>query len=107
MKILAALALLLFVTVGTPVYAAGKGKHPLPYQAIVEVDPSSITLRLGAAGDKNETLKITDATKITLDGTPVAARDLMAGMSAQVKKSADPTIAESIAARDAQLRHKR
>jgi hypothetical protein len=105
MKTFAVFAALLLAFFTLPCHAGGKGKPPAPFYRIVEVDAASITVSVGMSGTKDETLRITGDTKITLNGAPAAARDLMAGMKAEIKKGSDPTIAASIMVKDAVARH--
>ena len=79
---------------------AGPKKKAQPEHRIAEVDAVSITLDIGRDGSSHEKFKITDATKVTLDGAPAAARDLKAGMDARVEVSSDHTTAISISAKD-------
>jgi hypothetical protein len=68
---------------------------------IVQVDPASITVNVGESGDEHFTYRINDNTKVTLNGAPIAARDLRAGMVAKVSVSADRETVTAIDAKDA------
>ena len=84
---LLALALLAAPAIAGP----PKKHHEEPMQKIFEVSPLSITLGLGHTGEMHVTYTINDATKIRLEGQPVAARDLRAGMEARVKEGSNHT----------------
>ncbi|MDR3404041.1 MAG: hypothetical protein P4L99_16205 [Chthoniobacter sp.] len=104
MKTLLAFLAVLTVVLALPAVAAKKGKGPqqpaTPELKIVEVDAVSIRVTLGLSGDEHVDYKITDATKITLNGAPVAARDLRPGMVAQIQAGPDK-VCTSITAKDA------
>jgi hypothetical protein len=104
MKTFLAILSLLAVVLVMPAMAGKKGKGPAtppsPELRIVEVDAVSVRVTLGKSGDEHVDYKITDSTKITLNGAPVAARDLRAGMVAQIEAGSDK-VATSIAAKDA------
>jgi len=104
MKTLLAILSILVVTLALPVSAAkkGKGQHQDegPELKIVEVDAVRIKVSLGKSGDEHVAYKITDQTKITLNGAPVAARELRAGMVCRVEAGQD-TVATAIHAKDA------
>ena len=70
-----------------------------PFVKIVSVDAIGITVSLGTTGDNHESYKITDETKVTLDGAPINARDLRAGMVASIESSADKKTAITITAK--------
>jgi len=67
---------------------------------IVQVDAVSVTVTVGLSGDEHFTYKITDNTKVTLNGAPVFARDLKAGMIAKFALTPDHATAISIEAKD-------
>jgi len=104
MKTLLAFLTILTVVLAMPAMAAKKGKGPQqpasPELKIVEVDAVSIRVTIGLSGDEHVDYKITDQTKITLNGAPVAARDLRPGMVAQIQAGQDK-VATSIVAKDA------
>lgn len=104
MKTLLALLSILIVALVLPASAAkkGKGQHPAegPELKIVAVDAVSISVSLGKSGDEHINYKITDQTKVTLNGAPVAARDLRAGMVCRIEAGADK-VATAIHAKDA------
>lgn len=82
---------------------AGKRKNQAdsgPDLKIVEVNAVSVTVTLGKTGDEHVQYKITDKTKVTLNGAPVAARDLRPGMVAKIAADKDK-VASSIRAKDA------
>ena len=64
------------------------------------MDALSITLSIGLSGDNHETYTINDQTKVTLDGASVNARDLKAGMVAQIETGTDKKIAITITAKN-------
>jgi hypothetical protein len=66
---------------------------------ITEVSPMSVTLAMGH--DAQQTYTISMDTKITLDGAPVSADDLRAGMVAQVTLAADNQTLLTLTAKDA------
>ena len=105
MKTLLAFLTILTVVLAMPAMAGKKGKGPqqppaAPFVKIVEVDAVSIKVTLGLSGNEHVDYRITDQTKVTLNGAPVAARDLRAGMVAQIQAGADK-VATSIVAKDA------
>ncbi len=97
------LVLFLIVCMGGTLWGAKKGKKKgggdAPDETIIESSPMSITLDAG--NDVQESYKITDATKVTLDGAAITAEDLRAGMVAKVKLDSDNQTAVSIAAKNA------
>ena len=99
--LLPAVLILTLAFATTPAFAAKKKPAPNNEPRIVEISPLSITISIGKAGDDHQTFKITDATKITLNGAPAKVDNLLAGMIAEIKASADPGTAASIAAKDA------
>jgi hypothetical protein len=111
MKTLLSIIALLAICLTTPALAKkGKGQPAAPAAPetpIVEVSALSVTVSLGKSGEEHMTYKITDATKVSLNGAPVAARDLRAGMVAKVAVSADRTTATAIDAKDAPATGKR
>jgi hypothetical protein len=103
MKTFLAIISLLAVVLAMPAMAKkGKGPHPQegPELKIVEVDAVRIKVTLGKSGDEHVDYKITDQTKITLNGAPVAARELRPGMVAHIEAGSDK-VATSITAKDA------
>ncbi len=103
MKTLLALLSILIVALALPVSAAKKGKGPHEgggEARITAVGPASITVSLGKSGDEIFEYKITEQTKVTLNGAPITARDLRAGMVCKVEADANH-VATSIAAKDA------
>jgi hypothetical protein len=84
---------------------AKKAKKPgdsdTPELRIVQVDAVSVTVSVGLSGDEHFTYKITDGTKVTLNGAPIFARDLKAGMEAKFTLSPDHSTALMIEAKDA------
>ncbi|MEI9894311.1 MAG: hypothetical protein WDN28_10620 [Chthoniobacter sp.] len=105
MKTLLAIISILAVVLVMPAMAGKKGRGPhepaTPEAKIVEIDALSIKVTLGLSGDEHKEYKITDQTKVTLNGAPVAARDLRAGMVAKIEVGADSVTATSIEAKDA------
>jgi hypothetical protein len=98
-----AVALFLCLLLATPGTMHAKPHPKAPAEKmlkIVEVNALSITVSLGTAGDTHETYVINDQTKVTLNGAPVNARDLRAGMQASVEASADNKTALTISAKD-------
>ena len=69
---------------------------------IVEADPISVSVSVGKAGDADmaRSYKITDSTKITVDGQAASADNLKGGMAAKVQLAADGVTAVSIDATD-------
>jgi hypothetical protein len=103
MKTLFALLSILLVALVLPVSAAKKGKGPHQDGSearITAVGPASITVSLGKSGDEIFEYKINEQTKVTLNGAPITARDLRAGMVCKVEADANH-VATSIAAKDA------
>lgn len=102
MKTLLAILSVLIIALGLPVSAAkkGKGGGSEPEAKITAVGPASVTVALGKSGDENFEYKINEQTKVTLNGAPVAARDLRAGMVCTIEADANH-VATSIAAKDA------
>ncbi len=84
---------------------APKGKAPVIHETaecrIFEANAVAITLSVGKDGNTHEAFKITDTTKVKLDGVPSFARDLRAGMMARVGYGADHITALWISAKDA------
>lgn len=101
MKTKLVLTLLLTVICSATSWAAPKKKNVLGSEhKIFEVSALSISITAGAAGDTHESFKITDSTKITLNGVPTHARDLKAGMIAKIATGSDKETATSIEAKD-------
>lgn len=63
---------------------------------ITEVNFASITIDSG--NQAQQTYKVTNDTKVTLNGLPATTEDLLAGMRASITPSADNTVAVAIAA---------
>jgi hypothetical protein len=103
MKAFLTIVCLLLVLPVLPAMAAKKGTSSTrtPEYPIVQVDAVSVTVTVGASGDEHFTYKIADSTKVTLNGAPVSARDLRAGMVARVSVSPDRTTALAVDAKDA------
>jgi len=81
----------------------GDGRFP-----ITEVDVLSVTVSVAKDGNVHKTYRITGNTTVTIDGVPVSARDLRAGMVASIDVAEDKTTALSINAGDPMKdRHKR
>jgi hypothetical protein len=100
--LLAAVLILSLAFVTTPAFAGKKKPVPNNDPRIVEVNALSITLSVGKSGDDHQTYKISKETKITLNGSPITADNLRAGMIAIIKASdADAGTAASIDAKDA------
>jgi hypothetical protein len=80
------------------------GPTPDPDQSaelrIVEASAVSITVTIGKSGDEHFTYKVTDATKVTLNGAPAFARDLKAGMVAKFTLTPDHSTAIAVDAKD-------
>lgn len=101
MKTLLAFLSILLVTLALPASAAKKDKGGSSAEAhITAVDPTSITVSLGKAGDDVLQYKINEKTKVTLNGTSIAVRDLRAGMVCKIEADANH-MATSVAAKDA------
>jgi hypothetical protein len=105
MKTLLVILSLLVVGLALPPSAFAKKKGGGPpadtgEQRIVEISPVSITVTLGKTGDEHVTYKITDSTKVTLNGAPIFARDLKAGQMAKFTLSEDHSTALTIEAKD-------
>jgi hypothetical protein len=81
--VLLALAMVVFVT--GALAAPKKGKSGEPYHKIFQVNSLSITLSYGHTGEAHQTFQIDKETRITLEGVPVPARELQAGMVAWIK----------------------
>jgi hypothetical protein len=97
-------ALLLVLAFSPDSWAAPKKKkhaEPTPEHKVYAVNGASITLTIGTSGEQHQTFKITSDTKVTLDGVPIPAHDLRAGMVVRITPGADKTTAESIEAKDA------
>lgn len=105
MKTFLTIVSILALVLVMPAVAAKKGKGPgatpTPAYKIVQVDAVSITVTVGVSGNEHFTYKITDSTKVTLNGAPVAARDLRAGMVARLSVSPDRATVLGIDAKDA------
>jgi hypothetical protein len=105
MKAFFAIVSLLAFVLAVPAVAAKKGNNqgstPAPALKIVEVDAVSITVAVGQSGNEHFKYKITDQTKVTLNGAPVFARDLRAGMVARLSVSPDRSTVTAIDAQDA------
>jgi hypothetical protein len=96
-----ALALLITVALSISSTAVAKPRGPgKAFNKVVDVDALSITISVGTDGNTHQKYSITDATKITLNGAPVNARDLRAGMVVHVDLSTDGKTAETITAKD-------
>jgi hypothetical protein len=96
-RLLSSLAILaLFSSLG---FAKGKASDNLAAPTIVEISPMSVTLDAG--NEAKATYGITNATKITLNGLPVTADDLRAGMLAKVTMAPDSQNLAALDARDA------
>ncbi|HEY3898013.1 MAG TPA: hypothetical protein VGM54_05325 [Chthoniobacter sp.] len=67
---------------------------------IVEADAVSVTVTVGKSGDQHFTYKVTDSTKVTLNGAPAFARDLKPGMVAKFTLTPDHATAITIEAKD-------
>jgi hypothetical protein len=65
---------------------------------IIEVNFASITLDNGTQDQAPQTFKVTNDTKVTLNGVPATTEDLLAGMQTTITPSADNTVALVIAA---------
>ena len=107
MKTFLTIVSLLALVLVLPATAAKKGKDqsatptPAPTMRIVQVDPASVTVSVGESGDEHFTYRITDNTRVSLNGAPVSARDLRAGMVAKVSVSPDRATVTAIDAKDA------
>lgn len=96
------LIVLLFSLLGSgTTFAKKKKNNPAagPGSTIVEVSPMSVTISAGQ--DAQETYTIAGNTKITLDGAPVTADDLRAGMLANVTLASDNQTLLTLDAKDA------
>ena len=97
-----AVALLVTVALSISSTAVAKPKKNggAPFNKITDVSALAITLSIGNDGNSHETYTINDSTKVTLNGAPANARDLRAGMVAQVELSSDGKTAQTITAKD-------
>jgi hypothetical protein len=108
MKALHLILALLVVALALPTSAMAKRKPPGPTPdanesadlKIVEADAVSITVTVGKSGDQHFTYKVTDSTKVTLNGAPAFARDLKPGMVAKFTLTPDHATAIAIEAKD-------
>jgi hypothetical protein len=101
MRTLLALLALVSLAFVAPAMAAKKGApQGGPELKIIDVDAVSVTVSVGLSGNEHFTYKITDNTKVTLNGAPIFARDLRAGMVARFTLSPDHETAISIEAKD-------
>jgi hypothetical protein len=106
MKTLHLILALLALALVLPSSALAKKKQPAGPAPdtedlrIVEVNAVSVTVTVGKSGDQHFTYKITDGTKITLNGAPAFARDLKAGMVAKFTLTPDHATATVIEAKD-------
>ena len=109
MKALHLILALLVVALALPTSAmAAKrrppGATPDPNESaelkIVEADAVSVTVTVGKSGDQHFTYKVTDSTKVTLNGAPAFARDLKPGMVAKFTLTPDHGTAIAIEAKD-------
>jgi hypothetical protein len=103
--LLVVLSLLVVGLVCPPSTFAKKAKNQGPPPdtgelKIVQVDAVSVTVTVGLSGDEHFTYRINDSTKVTLNGAPVSARDLKAGMIAKISVSPDKSTALAIEAKD-------
>jgi hypothetical protein len=105
MKKLIVTTLLVVLVLAAPLSTfAKRSKQPAPDASelrIVEVNAVSVTVTVGSSGTEHLSYKITDTTKVTLNGAPVFARELKAGMVAKFSLSPDHTTALAIEAKDA------
>lgn len=103
MKTLIAILTFLAVVLVMPAMAGKKGnksaQDTTPELKILEVNAVGISVEAGA-GDEHIAYKITDNTKVTLNGAKVEARDLRPGMVAKIEAGKDK-VATSIRAKDA------
>jgi len=103
MKTLIAILTFLAVVLVMPAMAGKKGnksaQDTAPELKILEVNAVGISVEAGA-GDEHIAYKITDNTKVTLNGAKVAARELRPGMVAKIEAGKDK-VATSIRAKDA------
>lgn len=103
MKTLVAFLSLFVIALSMPAMAGKKNRQQqdqTPELKIVEVNAVSVIVTLGHTGDEHVEYKITDNTKVTLNGAPVAARDLRPGMIAKIEAGQDK-VATAIHAKDA------
>jgi hypothetical protein len=101
MKSLFAILSILLVALVLPVSAKKGPKHTEgPELKIVSVDAVRIAVSLGKSGEEHIEYKITDKTIVTLNGAPVAARDLRVGMVCRIEAGPDK-VATAVHAKDA------
>ena len=108
MKALHLILALLVIALALPTSALAKRRPPGPTPdagasgdlKIVEADAVSVTVTVGKSGDEHFTYKITDNTKVTLNGAPAFARDLKPGMVAKFTLTPDHATAIAIEAKD-------
>jgi hypothetical protein len=68
---------------------------------ILQVDATTLTMARGTAGGEQLVYKLTEATRVTLNGAPATWRDLKAGMEAKVQATPDNTTVLAVDATDA------
>jgi len=107
MKIVFALIALLIVCLAFPAVVAAQPSKPqlTPEYRVVEVNAVMVKVTVGKSGNQHMAYKITDATKVTLNGAPAFARELRPGMLVQVELSPDHSAALALHAKDAPAWH--
>ncbi len=108
MKALHLILALLVLALALPTSVLAKKRQPGPTPdagasgelKIVEASAVSVTVTVGKSGDEHFTYKVTDSTKVTLNGAPAFARDLKAGMVARFTLTPDHATAITIEAKD-------
>lgn len=105
MKSLLLVVALLTAVLSLPTQAGkkhkGSGVPETPEYKVVETNALLLTVSIGRDGSTHETFKMTDTTKVILDGAPAAARDLKAGMMARIEFAPDHVTALAVTAKDA------
>jgi hypothetical protein len=77
--------LLVCLALITPAFAAPNANTITAFGHITTVKKSAITISIGDKGDELKSFKITQKTKIKLDGHPSKWEDLKAGMEARIE----------------------
>ena len=102
-RMLRTLAVLLTIvlSISSTAVAKKKGGGGGVFAKILEVNAVSISISIGSDGNGQQKYSVNDATKVTLNGAPANARDLRAGMVAQIEVGSDGKTASTITAKDA------
>jgi hypothetical protein len=86
--------------ISSPAAPRGPKSPQQTFQKITDVSAVSVTISVGSDGNSHLTYTINDSTKVTLNGAPANARDLRAGMVANIETGSDGKIALTVIAKD-------